>query len=142
MKQTIKFNAHTNQGTIICGWCGKRTWQEYQRTQCGLCKDCFHRSGLENEHLDYGHPEPVKDCPICEEDESAGNSGTEVDGIQQAAREKAERRFHEEGIARCWQVRDAWCKCRKPLDEFYYERPVSHLHGWACSYCYGITQTG
>ena len=38
-------------------------------------------------------------------------------------------------------VRNEWCACPKPLDAFYYERSSS-LHGWACSRCHGITQSG
>lgn len=32
---------------------------------CDLCSRCFTESGLENEHSDYGHDEPVKGCPTC-----------------------------------------------------------------------------
>ena len=40
------------------------------------------------------------------------------------------------------RVRNGWCTCKEPLDEFYYRRGDTGLHGWACRRCWGITQTG
>lgn len=33
-----------------------------------LCCNCDYQGGLENEHNDYGHDEPVDDCPLCNPD--------------------------------------------------------------------------
>lgn len=30
-----------------------------------LCSQCLEEAGLENEHSDYGHDEPVVACPTC-----------------------------------------------------------------------------
>lgn len=35
-----------------------------------LCPVCFEGAGLENEHSDYGHAEPVAGCPSCADDEA------------------------------------------------------------------------
>jgi len=39
------------------------------------------------------------------------------------------------------KVRNDWCQCQVPSENVYYERD-SGYHGWACSKCWGITQTG
>ena len=50
------------------------------------------------------------------------------------------------GIAMAWAngeiVRNKWCECEKPGMEFFYIRRGTGHHGWACSRCLGIIQSG
>jgi len=38
-------------------------------------------------------------------------------------------------------LRDGWCQCAEPLDPCYYSRPDGS-HGYLCSRCRRVTQTG
>lgn len=50
----------------ICNICTtRRIGPDRDARGCELCNRCFFEAGLENEHSDYGHPEPVKGCPTC-----------------------------------------------------------------------------
>jgi hypothetical protein len=49
-----------------CRVCGKRTRDTGGgEDSCQLCWTCFEEGGLENEHSDSGHPQPVAGCPTC-----------------------------------------------------------------------------
>jgi hypothetical protein len=40
------------------------------------------------------------------------------------------------------QLSGKWCPCDSPGEEVYYRDPNSNNHGWMCSTCRGIVQTG
>ena len=50
-----------------CVQCGKRTTGAAGSSGTDLCPRCYERAGLENEHTDSGHAEPVENCPRCEQ---------------------------------------------------------------------------
>jgi len=53
-------------GTYTCRSCGKRTRETGgDESSLELCLVCMDEAGLENDHLDYGHDEPVPGCPEC-----------------------------------------------------------------------------
>lgn len=53
-------------GIYVCRICGKRTRETGgDESNVELCFSCFEEAGLENEHSDYGHDEPVDGCPTC-----------------------------------------------------------------------------
>jgi len=53
--------------TFVCACCGVARLDPSDKDATGLelCPRCFEEAGLENEHSDYGHAEPVKGCPSC-----------------------------------------------------------------------------
>lgn len=67
---------------------------------------------------------------------------TEYRQLAYEGRQAAEQQEHEEALARGRTVSHDWCECPDGgLEPFYYERP-SGLHGWACTRCHRIVQTG
>ena len=53
-------------GIYECESCGKKTRETGDgESQGGMCVTCWEESGLENEHSDSGHAEPVEGCPTC-----------------------------------------------------------------------------
>ena len=53
-----------------CVMCGKlTTYSATQGNDCPQCKRCYDAGGMENEHLDNGHPEPIEGCPLCHPEE-------------------------------------------------------------------------
>lgn len=58
----------TGSGAYTCNSCGKRTRETGEgESELQLCAACLDEAGLENEHWDYGHDEPVAGCPECPE---------------------------------------------------------------------------
>lgn len=55
--------SHYNQ-PLRCMECRRLCTDE--STEAGLCRDCYERAVLEDEHSDYGHETPVANCPVCE----------------------------------------------------------------------------
>lgn len=53
-------------GTYSCLACGKKTRDTGQgEGDLRLCAACLDEAGLENEHMDEGHDDPVAGCPLC-----------------------------------------------------------------------------
>ena len=59
----------TNVATLASGeqvMCGRRAANPMQVSgHQDLCERCFESWMMENDHNDYGHDEPVADCPEC-----------------------------------------------------------------------------
>lgn len=69
LKEMQKFNRYTRRdgGLYVCRVCGKRTRETGEgESSCLLCKNCYNRGALENDHNDYGHSKKVDNCPECE----------------------------------------------------------------------------
>ena len=52
--------------TYICSICKKRTRETgHDESSCELCKSCYLKELMTNEHSDHGHDQPVDGCPSC-----------------------------------------------------------------------------
>ena len=52
--------------TYICSICKKRTRETgHDESSCELCKSCYLKELMINEHSDHGHDQPVDGCPSC-----------------------------------------------------------------------------
>lgn len=53
--------------SMACRCCGINQLDPSERDALGLemCAPCYEGAGLENEHSDDGHDEPVAGCPSC-----------------------------------------------------------------------------
>lgn len=69
MTRSHRFRRGLNN-VISCRSCGKRTTNDAGEGT-GLCKDCYVEAGLENEHQDGMHEEPVMTCPLCRAERSS-----------------------------------------------------------------------
>lgn len=53
------------------------------------------------------------------------------------------RAQEELGLLTARRVRDAWCECPdQDVSDTQYYRRENGAHGWACTTCWGIRQTG
>ena len=53
--------------TFTCYDCGQSgTADMFDSSGTDLCLPCYDAAGLENEHSDNGHADPVTGCPTCE----------------------------------------------------------------------------
>jgi hypothetical protein len=59
-----RFSRHRQP--LACRGCGKLTTGAIDSRGPDLCRKCYERAGLENDHEDNGHNTPMPNCPACE----------------------------------------------------------------------------
>jgi len=109
--------------TYICSICKKRTRETgHDESSCELCKSCYLKELMINEHSDYGHDQPVDGCPSCkhEAEWEAENdmSWAEHKKIEQ---QKLEEKRNKEICRDCGKVgrRDMMGRCPPCADASY-----------------------
>lgn len=66
MKMVTKFEKKY-KGCYLCLGCGKKTRETGEgESDCELCRDCYEKAGLENEHNDGHHQDKkIVNCIKC-----------------------------------------------------------------------------
>jgi hypothetical protein len=64
MKKNDRFQR--GSGVYTCGNCGKQTRETGAgESSVEMCRDCYVKGGIENQHTDDNHPGRIADCKEC-----------------------------------------------------------------------------
>lgn len=96
--------------TYKCGDCGKQTRETGDgESSVELCKSCFNKATLENEHADYGHPKPVAGCPTCDAEPVATPAQDRASRMIQSKKHRTTEKLSKVKVSK--KQRDADDRC-------------------------------